>query len=417
MLLVWDIHINTRYHEKILTELRTIFAKYPEEKNIIFSWDYVYHFAYDRNALLQLYKLFLELFSEGKNVYILAGNHDRLGNSFVFEEAQKAFNIMQNAKFRIQNKEWGKIQFITKPQKETIEGEDILFLPFFLPTEEEKQENITSPKNEKLKAIYDFSTLLEDSKNKNEIFSWYINKFLAQQISEHPNSTIIHHYYINGTAFPGQKSKFNYKDVALNEQFLDMPNCKFISGHLHQGFTYKNYFCLGSVRSTSPLEINQNKYIFHYNTNNKEITALPIQVNPQILIQNKEIITETILQEEIQKINEANKSYFNSEQRNIVFNQKEFVPTKNIALTVQVEHIDYDKIDEVIDPELRKTCKDLRLKKKTENLDSLLSSFKVSSDELSGFSDRKNILQEYTQKKFGTEYPKYEKVLKELKLL
>jgi hypothetical protein len=198
---------------------------------------------------------------------------------------------------------------------------------------------------------------------------------------------------------------------------LDLPDCKFISGHLHQGFTYKNYFCLGSVRSTSPLEINQNKYIFHYNTNNKEITALPIQVNPQILIQNKEIITETILQEEIQKINEANKSYFSSEQRNILFNQEESVPTKNIALTVQVEHIDYDKIDEVIDPELRKTCKDLRLKKQTESLDSLLSSFKVSSDQLSGFSDRKNILQEYMQKKFGTEYPKYEKILKELKLL
>jgi len=65
----------------------------------------VYHFAYDRNALLQLYKLFLELFEQGKDVYILAGNHDRLGNSFVFEEAQKAFNIIQNAEFRMQNKE------------------------------------------------------------------------------------------------------------------------------------------------------------------------------------------------------------------------------------------------------------------------------------------------------------------------
>lgn len=414
MLLIGDIHINTRYHEKILTELRTIFSKQADEKNIVFLWDYVYHFAYDRNALLQLYKLFLELFSEGKNVYILAGNHDRLGNSFVFEEAQKAFETIINDRLEMIN--WiGKIQFITKPKIEEIEWEKILFLPFFLASEHE--EITYTPKNEKLKAISDFSTLLEKSNHKHEAFSGYINKFLTEQIDKNPNLTIIHHYYINGTAFPGQKSKFNYKDVALNEHFLDLPDCKFISGHLHQGFTYKNYFCLGSVRSTSPLEINQNKYIFHYNTNNKEITALPIQVNPQILIQNKEIITETILQEEIQKINEANKSYFSSEQRNILFNQEESVPTKNIALTVQVKHIDYDKIDEVIDPELRKTCKDLRLKKQTESLDSLLSSFKVSSDQLSGFSDRKNILQEYMQKKFGTEYPKYEKILKELKLL
>jgi len=52
-----------------------------------------------------------------------------------------------------------------------------------------------------------------------------------------------------------------------------------------------------------------------------------------------------------------------------------------------------------------------------ENIDSLLKTFKVSSDTLSGFSDRKNILQEYIQKKFGNDYPKYEKILKELKLL
>ena len=103
MLLVGDIHINTRYQDKILTELKTIFSAYPDEKTIIFFWDYVYHFAYDRNALLQLYKLFLELFEQGKDVYILAGNHDRLGSSFVFEEAQKAFDIIQNAELWIQN--------------------------------------------------------------------------------------------------------------------------------------------------------------------------------------------------------------------------------------------------------------------------------------------------------------------------
>ena len=99
MLLVGDLHINSRYQDKILTGLRDIFSAYPDEKTIIFFGDYVYHFAYDRNALLQLYKLFLELFDEGKHIYILAGNHDRLGNSFVFEEAQKAFQIMLSAKF------------------------------------------------------------------------------------------------------------------------------------------------------------------------------------------------------------------------------------------------------------------------------------------------------------------------------
>jgi hypothetical protein len=50
-------------------------------------------------------------------------------------------------------------------------------------------------------------------------------------------------------------------------------------------------------------------------------------------------------------------------------------------------------------------------------MDALVSSFKVSSNDLNGFADWKNILQEYIQKKFGDDYPKYEKVMKELKLL
>jgi metallophosphoesterase superfamily enzyme len=71
---------------------------YPDEQNIIFLGDYVYHFSYDRNALMALYHFFLELFKSGKNIYILAGNHDRLGNTFVFEEAKKAFEVMLNVK-------------------------------------------------------------------------------------------------------------------------------------------------------------------------------------------------------------------------------------------------------------------------------------------------------------------------------
>ena len=415
MLLIWDIHINTRYQDKILTGLRDIFSQYPDEKNIIFFWDYVYHFAYDRNALLQLYGLFLDLFAQGKNVYILAGNHDRLGNSFVFEEAQKAFKIIQNSEFKIQNKESGKIQFITKPVVENIEGEDILLLPFFLPVEVETNEY--TPKNERLQSITEFSKMLQKSPHKHEQFSWYINKLIAEQVDKNPWITIFHHYYINGTPFPGQKSRFSYKDIALNEQFLDMPDIKLISGHLHQPFTHNNYLCLGSVWSTSSLESNQNKYIFHYDTTSKNITALPLMINPQIMIRTQTALSEAGLLNELQTINEANKSYFSSPMRNILFKEDLQPNIKNISLTLNVEHIDYDKMDELIEPDLRIACKDIRLKKDTENMDALLKTFKVSSDDLNGFSDRKNILQEYMQKKFGADYPKYEKVLKELKLL
>lgn len=143
-----------------------------------------------------------------------------------------------------------------------------------------------------------------------------------------------------------------------------------------------NYLCTGSVRSTSSLEINQNKYIFHYDTTNKKITALQISINPQFLIQSKEMLTEEALYEEIKKINQTNKEYFQSPSRTITFKENQKISLENIAITLQVEQIDYDKIDEVIDPELRKICKDIKLKKSTENLDELLSNFKVDSNKL-----------------------------------
>jgi UDP-2,3-diacylglucosamine pyrophosphatase LpxH len=93
MLLIGDIHINSKYKDKILSSLKSFLAGHPEEKNLIFLGDFVYHFSYDRNALLALYDLFLDLYQQGKTLYILAGNHDWLGSHFVFEEARKAFEI------------------------------------------------------------------------------------------------------------------------------------------------------------------------------------------------------------------------------------------------------------------------------------------------------------------------------------
>lgn len=140
-------------------------------------------------------------------------------------------------------------------------------------------------------------------------------------------------------------------------------------------------------------------------------------INPQITIRSKETLNETDLLTELQAINEMNKSYFSSPARNITFKEDLKPNLTNISLTLKVEQIDYDTMDTLIDPELRKSCKDIRLKKDIENVDNLLKTFKVSSDDLNGFADRKNILQLYMQKKFGNEYTKYEKVLKELKLL
>lgn len=412
MLLIGDIHINTRYQDKIISEMKRICLLHPEQTNIVFLGDYVYHFAYDRNALLQLYKFFLELFGEGKNLYILAGNHDRLGNSFVFEEAQKAFEII-NHQTNI-SVSTGSIHFITKPTKHNIEGKTFLFMPFMLP--EQHPLTTYTANNPDLQAISTFGTLLQQSPNKNEAFSWYLTTLLAEYIDQDPNMTIIHHYYFNGTIFPGQKSKFTYKDIALHEWFLQLPMTRYISGHLHQAFTYTTYMCTGSVRSTSSLESNQTKYIAIYTPENESIQAIPIAINPHITIEQDTLLTQEWLTTYLDHLYESNKKYFSSDKWICNIPAPEPIPLKNISLTLNVEHIDYDQIDSLITPELRKNCQDVKLKKNIKNVDTLLQNFTVNADNIHGFNDRKQILHEYIQKKFGTDYPKYEKALKELKL-
>ncbi|MBO4203693.1 hypothetical protein J5893_02570 [bacterium] len=81
----------------------------------------MYHFSYDRKALGALFDLFLQWYKEGKQLYILAGNHDWMGQFFVFDEGRKTFELFQSG-----------IKFITKPLLETIDGEQVLFLPHML---------------------------------------------------------------------------------------------------------------------------------------------------------------------------------------------------------------------------------------------------------------------------------------------
>ena len=69
--------------------LRDFVVAHNDEKDIVFVGDYVYHFSYHRPSLLALLDFFIELAGQDKRVYILAGNHDRLGQHFVYAEAER----------------------------------------------------------------------------------------------------------------------------------------------------------------------------------------------------------------------------------------------------------------------------------------------------------------------------------------
>lgn len=114
MLFIGDIHITTKYTDQIIDSIHAFVDTFPAEKNIVFLGDYMYMFSYDRKALSRLFDLFLSLRKQGKSVYILAGNHDRIGQQFVYAEGKKIADLLPQTTEHI-------IRFITSPEMHTIE--------------------------------------------------------------------------------------------------------------------------------------------------------------------------------------------------------------------------------------------------------------------------------------------------------
>ena len=260
--------------------------------------------------------------------------------------------------------------------------------------------------------------LLQTSKNKNEVFSGYLNAYLRGEIQGKKDLLVVHHYYINNTKFPGQKSKFSYKDVALHEDILNQEQIRLVSGHLHQAFSLNNYLCLGSVRSTTPLESNQMKYLFSYNPNQKTMEATEIAINPYLV---QEYTGTAITQEDIlaqyEWIRQQSKQNISSPVWDVTYKESP-VDLHHVSLSIKTDSIDYQKIDQYIAPQLRQDIKDIKLKKDSVELDQLLKNFEISAKNLStGFADWKDILKSYLQQKHSTDYEKYETKLKEMKLL
>ncbi len=119
MLWIGDIHITSGQKDHILAELRRIVTD-ADEGSVCFLGDYVYHFSYDRKALLGFVDFLMELQREGREVYVLAGNHDWLQGHFVYQEAQSVVKSLGGAG----------IHFITEPEWKEVDGQWVLFFPW-----------------------------------------------------------------------------------------------------------------------------------------------------------------------------------------------------------------------------------------------------------------------------------------------
>lgn len=396
MLFIGDIHIHPRYGTMTLDTIREYIAQFSDEKTIVFLGDYVYHFSYHRASLLSLLDLFIDLAGQDKHVYVLAGNHDRLGQHFVFSETLKILQQQQHPFLHI----------ITEPVIHTIENKKTLFLPYLL-----SRERYQPQESEYL--TFDLQLqILKESKNTNEIDSYLLNAYLEDQIKDQKDLFIIHHYYTAQTTLPGIKSQFFYKDKAISPHFLDKKNIQFISGHIHHSFSYKNYLCLGAVRSTSPLESNTLQWLSRYDSNNNSRELSQIAINPYLSLSDlpEQLSIEHLIHhwEELQK---KTNNIFVSDQFSLRL-QYCPLPLARATVTLFSEEISYETMDIHIMPEVRQQLREIQLKQKPLLIDQATQDLvDGASDFSSSWSNRRQLLHDYLERKYGEKKSDYLQLL------
>ena len=402
MLLIWDIHITSKFKDRILQNLREYILS-SEDQDVVFLWDFVYHFNYDRKALMGLFDLFVECFQAKKSLYILAWNHDRIAGHFVYAEAKKAFSFL--------DKSQGVLTFITEPEFHTIQDQECLFFPYHIPSQETK----IRP---------EFQELAESSHTK-EQRSWRANSLVMNLIEDRrvnkksEKLMIFHHRYLVWTSFPWQFSKFWFKNPWLSNSLFDVEDILLCSGHLHQPFCYKNYLCLGSVWHTSPLEINQTKYLFSYEVKKNEIIATPIYTNPYIRIAGKPWWKLSLEDIEIwiQQLEQESKMHLLEWVFWVSFIENTWPDLKDCTLTIDTD-VHYDQIDTIVQEKVFENMRDVRITQSKRQLPQILDLLDTQSKELwARISDRKSLLKTYLDKKYQDDANRYIEQLESMKIL
>lgn len=405
MLLFGDIHCTSAIIDDLIEWMDTHIKNHPEEKSLVFLWDYVYHFSYDRKALIKLFWFFVKRAKEWKDVYVLAWNHDWISNHFVFSEWELLLEAFERGVG------WWILKFITSAEILHIEGQDILFFPY---TKIGKQEGVDT-------TVWDF---LIASDNANEQRSWYANAFLSSLIEKRKNAhpwkklVVMHHRYTNKTSFPWQFAQFSYRSPALSEFFMDDWNISLISGHLHQPFAYKNYLCCWSLWSTSPLETNQLKYFFVMHKD-LSVTAKEYHHNPYISFDfSWEQLENTAVMNAIQSVRNESQKHLEAGEYTLRFEETS-VDLWKTTLYVLNETVTTNDLHAFCNEELLQTVRDIKVKTKRRAMGELLEQLQDASLSLDeSISDRKTLLKRFLISRYGEEDALlYEELLQWLKII
>ena len=342
MIFIGDVHATSLVIDKILEKIEN-FVKSKKDKHIVYMWDFVYHFNYDRKSILKIFDQMIKFSNSWYQIDVLAWNHDYIQDSYIFAQSEK-----------ILWKEW-KIRFHTSPFETSIKTKKwekkVLMLPFNFSLDTEPSENFLD---------------LYNSQNRGEHLSWVINSIVEDFVKkyESDDKILIHHYYFADIVFPGQKSFFSYKDIALSPIWLEQKKLQIFSGHIHRSFKYQNYFCTWSIWATNTIEENHDKFLFHYDENSWKISWDFCNINRFVRINKKEFenfdekILEKVLENQYKFQSEnvlpwVNISKENYELQNIkltfVSNQNEDFEYKNYVSESLLSKIWWVNVKKVLD--------------------------------------------------------------------
>ena len=144
-----------------------------------------------------------------------------------------------------------------------------------------------------------------------------------------------------------------------------------ISGHLHAPFVYKNYLCVGSLWATSSLENNQIKGL--WSLKNGKLNFYAQQVVNYLQLDGEQKVEKSDFDLLYQEISDQLRN--NLASSNIFLLDKfenAALDLRKTVVSLKVAQLDYEKVSDNIDDELRMSLADFRLKKSTQKVDDLL---------------------------------------------
>lgn len=194
-----------------------------------------------------------------------------------------------------------------------------------------------------------------------------------------------------------------------------------VSGHLHQPFARENYLCIGSVRHTSPLETNQQKYLFHYDVVTQKTQALPISINGYITRDTCPDIplTQEHLYDHMRTLREKQYSHMQTSTRHVSLPAEEkSIDLAYVTLFGRDWNIGYDALPKHLDEHVLEALHDIKLTKKRQHIPELQEQLQHGSLALDrSIADWKVLLQRYLSARFGEEAVVYESLLAKLDIV